>query len=278
MDILEVEEFAEAFGLLAGDGDFGVFLVVHLEHEAGLEPGDDFFDVVDVDEIGAMGPPERVGVERGEKLVEGAVVGGAFDIFSGDGDKAAFDGGEDEIGGIDEEHTLLGTDEDFGRLRGGGLGSGELGDELLETFGGIGLGLDFAFDALNGFGDAGLVEGLEDVIDGVHVKSLDSVMVKSGGEDDVRDFEFSFDELLEDAEAVETGHLDVEEDEIGIVLLDEVDGVEAVFALGEKIDFGEGFEEEGKFVAGRLFVVDDYGVDGHGGNRVSIASAAESGE
>jgi hypothetical protein len=28
-ELSEVEEFAEAFGLLAGDGDFGLFFVVH---------------------------------------------------------------------------------------------------------------------------------------------------------------------------------------------------------------------------------------------------------
>jgi len=89
-------------------------------------------------------------------------------------------------------------------------------------------------------------------------------VVESGGEDDVRDFELALDEFLEDAEAVEAGHLDVEEDEIGIVLLDEVDGVEAVFALGEEMDFGETFEEKGEFFAGGLFVVNDDGGDGHG--------------
>jgi len=89
-------------------------------------------------------------------------------------------------------------------------------------------------------------------------------VVESGGEDDVRDFELALDEFLEDAEAVEAGHLDVEEDEIGIVLLDEVDGVEAVFALSEEMNFGETFEEEGEFFAGGLFVVNDDGGDGHG--------------
>jgi len=145
--------------LLAAHRDFGAFLVVHFDHEAGFEPGNDFLDVVDVDEIGAMGAPEGFGVESGEKLVEGAVVGGAFDIFGGDGDEATFDGSEDEVGGIDEEHALLGADENFGGLGGSRLGSGELRDELFKAFGGIGLGFDFAFDALNGFGDAGLVEG-----------------------------------------------------------------------------------------------------------------------
>ena len=83
---LEFEEFAEAFGLLAGDGDFGGFFVVHFQHEAGFEPGDYFADMVDVDEEGAVGSPEGVGVERGVEFLEGAVVGGAFEVFGGDGD------------------------------------------------------------------------------------------------------------------------------------------------------------------------------------------------
>ncbi len=120
---LEFEEFAEAFGLLAGDGDFGLFFVVHFQHEAGFEPGDDFLDVVDVDEIGAVGTPEGFGLESGEEFFQGAVVGGAFDFFGGDGDEAAFDGGEDEVFGVDQEHALLGSDEDFGGREEVGLGA-----------------------------------------------------------------------------------------------------------------------------------------------------------
>ena len=48
------------------------------------------------------------------------------------------------------------------------------------------------------------------------------------------------------------------------MFLDEVDRFQAVFALAEEIDFGEGFEEESEFFAGGLFVVDDDGVDRHG--------------
>ncbi len=124
----EFEEFAEAFGLLAGDGDFGGLFVVHFEHEAGFEPGDDFADVVDVDEVGAVGAPEGVWVEGGVEFLEGAVVGGAFEVFRGNGDQAAFDGGEDQIFGIDQEHALLGADEDFGWLGARLFGRGELGD------------------------------------------------------------------------------------------------------------------------------------------------------
>ncbi len=93
---------------------------------------------------------------------------------------------------------------------------------------------------------------------------MNGVLVEGGGKDDVRDFEFALDEFLEDAEAVEAGHLDVEEDEVGRVFLDEVHGFEAVFALAEEIDFGKGFEKEGEFFTSGFFVVDDDGVDGHG--------------
>jgi hypothetical protein len=259
----EVEEFAKAFGLLAGHGDFGLFFVVHFEHEGGFEPGDHFFDVVDVDEIGAVRAPEGFGVEGREEFVEGAVVRRAFGVFGGDGDEAAFDGGEDEIARVDQEHALLGANEDFGGLRGSGLGSSELVDKLFEAVGGAGLGFDFAFYFLDGFGQAGFVEGLEDVIDSVNVEGLDGVVVEGGGEDDVRDFEFAFNEFLEDAETVEAGHLHVEENEVRRVFLDEVDGVEAVFALGQEVDFGEGFEEKREFLTRGLFVVDDNGVDRH---------------
>jgi hypothetical protein len=46
---LEVEEFAEAAGLGAANGDFGLFLVIHAQLVGTLEPGDYFADVVDVD-------------------------------------------------------------------------------------------------------------------------------------------------------------------------------------------------------------------------------------
>ena len=231
--------------MLAGDGDFGLFFVVHFDHEAGFEPGNDFLDVAEIDEIGAVGTPEGVGVESGVEFFEGAILRGAFDFAGDDGDEAAFDGGEDEVVGIHEKHTLLGLDEDFGGRSGGGLRCGELGDELFEAFGGAGVGLDFPFGFLNGFGDASLVEGLEDVIDGVDVEGLHGVLVKGGGENDVGDFELALYELFEDAEAVEAGHLHVEEEKVGGMLFDEIDGFEAVFALGEEMDFREGFQEKG---------------------------------
>jgi hypothetical protein len=143
----------------------------------------------------------------------------------------------------------------------------ELGDELFEALGRADVGVDFLAGALDGLCDAGLVEGFQYVVDGIDVEGLNGVVVEGGGEDDVRYLELAFDELFEDAEAIEAGHLNVEEDEVRTVFLDEIDGFDAVFALGQEIDFGEGFEEEGEFLASRFFVVDDDGGDGHGRRR-----------
>lgn len=134
---------------------------------------------------------------------------------------------------------------------------------MFEALGGAGVGFDSFFDFLDGFGEAGLVERFQDVIYRVHIEGLHGIVIERSGEDYVGDFEFALDELLEDAETIEAGHLDIEEDEVGIVFLDEVDGIETVFALSEEMDFGETFEEEGEFFAGGLFVVHDDGVDGH---------------
>jgi hypothetical protein len=233
---LELEEFAEALGLLTGDRDFGLLFVVHFEHEAGLEPGHHFLDVVDVDEEGTVRAPERFLVEGAEEFLEGAIVGSAFDVFGDDRNEAAFDGSEDEIARIDEKHALLGADKDFGGLRRRRLGGGELRDKLLEALGGAGVGLNFLFCFLDGFGDAGLVKRLEDVVNGVDVEGLDGVVVESGGKDDVGHFELALNEFFEHAEAIKAGHLDVEKEQVGRMLFDEIDGFDAVFALSEEVD------------------------------------------
>jgi hypothetical protein len=57
--------------------------------------------------------------------------------------------------------------------------------------------------------------------------------------------------------------LHVEENEIGIVLLDEVDGFDAVLTLCDHVDVTYTLEQEGQLVAGKLLVVNDEGGKGH---------------
>src|SRR5258705_5437632 len=76
-------------------------------------------------------------------------------------------------------------------------------------------------------------------------------------------FCFAVIQFLDDAEAVEAGHLDVEEDQVRRMLLDESKRFHAVLALADEVHLGKTFEKEGEFVAGRLFVVYNECIDRH---------------
>src|SRR5690242_8877760 len=90
--LLELEELAEAAGLRAAHGNFGVLAVIHAELVAGFEPRHDLLDVVDVDYIGAVGAPEGLRVEQIQQLFQGAALRLAFERGRRDGDDALIDG------------------------------------------------------------------------------------------------------------------------------------------------------------------------------------------
>src|SRR3990172_3363904 len=98
-----------------------------------------------------------------------------------------------------------------------------------------GRGLDELASARQGAGDAGFVKGLEQVVEGVDLEGLDSILVVGGGEYDMRELEALVHQLLEDAEAVKPGHLHIEEDQVGGLFLDQVDGFEAVASLADDV-------------------------------------------
>ena len=100
-------------------------------------------------------------------------------------------------------------------------------------------------------------ERLEDVVDGAHVERTQSVMVVRGHEHDRGDPVRA--DALEDAEAVEIRHLDVEEHEVGPELLDRDDGLATVAALPDDLDAGFVREEGAQALAGEGLVVDDEG-------------------
>ena len=77
--------------------------------------------------------------------------------------------------------------------------------------------------------------------------------------------EFVVDELFDDSEAIETGHLDIEEDDVGLMFFNEGDGFDAVGAFGQDFDGTGGVEEELELFAGEQLVVDDEGSDGRDG-------------
>lgn len=54
----ESEQLPQTFGLRAADGNLGLLLVVHTQLVRTLEPGHDLADAIDIDQVGAVRPPE----------------------------------------------------------------------------------------------------------------------------------------------------------------------------------------------------------------------------
>src|SRR2546426_11938839 len=82
-------------------------------------------------------------------------------------------------------------------------------------------GLQHLLSAQDGLSHAALVERLQDVVHRVDLERLYGVIVKGGGEDDVRHFHLAVHQFLEHTEAVETGHLHIEEYQVGRVRSEE---------------------------------------------------------
>jgi hypothetical protein len=82
---LQLEQLPQTLGLDAAYRDFGGFFVVHFQDEGGVEPGDDFLDVLRVHEKRAVRAPERFGIERFVQLFERAVVRRAFHVSRDNG-------------------------------------------------------------------------------------------------------------------------------------------------------------------------------------------------
>src|SRR5690349_22007818 len=72
------EEFAKALGLGAANRNLGLLLVVHPQLVRALEPGDDFPDTIDVDQVRTVGPPEKIRVETVQELFQRPAVGLSF--------------------------------------------------------------------------------------------------------------------------------------------------------------------------------------------------------
>ena len=122
-----------------------------------------------------------------------------------------------------------------------------------------GLGFDHrTADAFDGEGEAVAFDGFEEVVEGFEFEGFEGVLVVGGTEDDGGQRDAVFAEFVDDAEAVEAGHLDIEEDEVGFEGFDAFDGFEAVVGGTDDVDFGEFAEEEGEFVDRRGLVVGEH--------------------
>ena len=113
------------------------------------------------------------------------------------------------------------------------------------------------------------IERLQQEIQCVDLECLEGMIVMRGDEDDrrclaavrCRGRRVAALERLDDIEAVHVRHLDVEEDEIGILVVDGAERFGSVGALGDDFDVVVLGEQSAHALARELFVVNDCDAD-----------------
>jgi len=83
------------------------------------------------------------------------------------------------------------------------------------------------------------------------------------GRDEDKQRRFDVHQALDDGKAVETRHLDVEENEVGLVGLDGPDRLPPIGRGRDHFDIVVGFKPQLKSLGRKRLVVDEHGADGH---------------
>jgi hypothetical protein len=110
--------------------------------------------------------------------------------------------------------------------------------------------------ALDRLGEALLLDGLQDVIDRMHLEGLDRVLVVGRDEYDRRRV-LHIGEARYDLEAIEPRHLDIEEHDVGPQLPDRFYGLVPLARFAGDLDAGDRAENALQVLARGRFVVDD---------------------
>ena len=106
---------------------------------------------------------------------------------------------------------------------------------------------------LDGLHEAGEGDRLEQVIDSIDLVAFEGIFAVGGGEDDGG-------HVLEGArqlDAVEVGHVDVEENDIDMMLLAEAEGLEGVLGGACELEFGYLADVVLEEFASQEFVIDN---------------------
>ena len=119
------------------------------------------------------------------------------------------------------------------------------------------------------------VDRLQQVVDRVDLERLDGVFVEGRDEYEHRRLLRAFDEPPRHFESAEAGHLDVEEHEVRLVLLDCGQCLQAVARVRHDLHIVQLLELVAQLVAGELLVVHDH--HSQGGHAVICSDARSSG-
>src|ERR1043165_4828576 len=123
---------------------------------------------------------------------------------------------------------------------------------------------------MEGFVETFAIEWFEEVIESVHLKSFERELIMGGDKDDGRHGR-AFD-LIDYVEAAHLGHLHIEKDEVGLLLLDGLDGSGAIVTFAEQFNVRFALEKSANALSSQWFIIDDQGPDFH---RVRFGAPAE---
>src|SRR6266566_7037375 len=102
--------------------------------------------------------------------------------------------------------------------------------------------------------EADVVYGLEQVVEGAELERRYRVVVEGCHEDHGRHLVCT--DLGDDIEPVQFRHLDVEENEIGLVRADSSDGLQSVLTLSHDLNIGYACQKCAQTLAGQRLIVD----------------------
>src|SRR6185369_15523084 len=114
---------------------------------------------------------------------------------------------------------------------------------------------DLLLHAMPGGVEALVIEGLEQVVEGVHLEGAYRVLIVSGDKDDVRS-RFAV-ERFQHFEAAQFRHLNIEKDEVGLQRLDRIYGLTTIRTLPDNLDFRIISQHLANHFASERFIVDD---------------------
>src|SRR6266436_6586255 len=140
-------------------------------------------------------------------------------------DDSILDGGVADFPLIHQKHSPHGLEQNLRGLRFRRL---EHADQRFDFLPRRALRILLGSGSLHRLSYAFLVERLEQIIDGIYLKRLHRILVESGGENNLGQGNFLVEKLLDDPEAIESWHLNIEKNQIGVVFLDEADGFETI--------------------------------------------------
>jgi hypothetical protein len=114
-------------------------------------------------------------------------------------------------------------------------------------------------DPADGVAEPRTGDRLQQVIDRIRFECLDRILVVGGHEDDVRMRRAAAIQVLEKLEAVEPGHPDVQEHDIGRQLRHRVDCARSIRRFADHLDIGLASQHQPDAFAREILVINNQG-------------------